>query len=133
MQAQRARLLEFWQEVMSIRKPLIAAVDGECLGGGLEIAMACDIVYASQQSTFALPDIKVGLIPGGGGTQRLTRRVGKARAMEMILLGESCAPSYQACSLHIRSFPYWDGASPVSWLVGSVCSVWPAQRTDAVS
>ena len=102
VQAQRARLLEFWQEVMTVRKPLIAAVDGECLGGGLEIAMACDIVYASQQSTFALPDIKLGLLPGGGGTQRLTRRVGKARAMEMILLGESCAPPRLT---HVASAP----------------------------
>jgi enoyl-CoA hydratase/carnithine racemase len=84
-------VLEFWQEVMEIRKPLIAAVDGPCLGGGLELAMACDIVYTTVASSFALPEIKLGLIPGGGGTQRLTRRVGKARAMEMLLLGEAYA------------------------------------------
>lgn len=92
MQALRKRLFGYWGGFLEIRKPVIAAVDGPCLGAGLELAMACDIVYASTTSSFALPEIKFGLMPGCGGTQRLTRRVGKARAMEMILLGETCAP-----------------------------------------
>lgn len=96
MQALRKRLFGYWSGFLEIRKPVIAAVDGACLGAGLELAMACDIVYASTTSTFALPEIKYGLMPGCGGTQRLTRRVGKARAMEMILLGETCA----FCSPH---------------------------------
>ena len=87
LQALRKRLFEFWGDMLGVRKPVIAAVDGMCHGAGLELAMACDIVYSGTASTFSLPQMKFGMMPGCGGTQRLTRRVGKARAMEMILLG----------------------------------------------
>jgi enoyl-CoA hydratase/carnithine racemase len=100
MQALRKRLFEFWRQLLGVRKPIIAAVDGACHGAGLELAMACDIVYSGAASTFSLPQIKLGLMPGCGGTQRLTRRVGKARAMEMILLGEQCALIFVACLVH---------------------------------
>lgn len=80
--------MEFWNELLKVRKPTFAAVVGDCHGGGLELALACDVVFAEMSASFALPGIQAGLMPGCGGTQRLTRRVGKARAMEMILLGE---------------------------------------------
>jgi enoyl-CoA hydratase len=76
-----------WEEIRRVRKPVIAAVGGFALGGGCELVMMCDIVIAADSARFGQPEIKLGIIPGAGGTQRLPRAVGKAKAMDLVLTG----------------------------------------------
>jgi enoyl-CoA hydratase len=81
------RRVERWDAIRSLWKPLVAAVSGFCLGGGCELAMSCDLIVASETAEFGQPETSLGIIPGAGGTQRLTRAVGKAVAMDVVLSG----------------------------------------------
>jgi enoyl-CoA hydratase len=82
-----ASTMPFWQRVADCRTPLVAGVSGFALGGGCELALLCDLIVASETAEFGQPEITLGIIPGGGGTQRLARVIGKYRTMELVLTG----------------------------------------------
>jgi enoyl-CoA hydratase len=97
------KFLSNWDRVSEFRKPVIAAVSGYCLGGGCELALMCDFILAADTAKFGLPEITLGIIPGSGGTQRLARSIGKAKAMEMILTGRLMeAAEAESCGLVSR-------------------------------
>ena len=101
-----SNLAATWDRVAHVRKPVIAAVAGFALGGGCELALECDIVIAADNAKFGQPEIKLGIIPGIGGTQRLPRAVGKAKAMDLILTGRMMdAEEAERCGLVARIVP----------------------------
>ena len=97
------KFLDGWARLSEARKPVIAAVSGFCLGGGCELALMCDFIIASETAKFGLPEITLGIMPGAGGTQRLPRSIGKAKAMDMILTGRLMdAVEAERCGLVAR-------------------------------
>ncbi len=109
MQAYKEDFIGAWDRVARCRKPTIAAVAGFALGGGCELAMMCDFIIAADTAKFGQPEIKLGVMPGAGGTQRLTRFVGKSKAMEMCLTGRMMdAAEAERCGLVSRVVPAAD-------------------------
>ncbi|KAK3301949.1 ClpP/crotonase-like domain-containing protein [Chaetomium strumarium] len=109
-EAYSSAFIESWSELTtSLKKPLIAAVSGHALGGGCELALMADIVYCTETANFGQPEIRLGTIPGAGGSQRLTRAVGKSKAMELILTGKSFSgQEAERWGVAARVFPTYD-------------------------
>lgn len=121
---------EIYTSISSLTKPVIAAINGHCLGGGLELALACHIRLCSEKARLGLPEVSIGVIPGLGGIQRLSRTVGEAKALEMILLGDMISASH-ALELNLvnRVFPKKDFIGHVLPFVKTLLSA----RKEAVA
>ncbi|SPO04502.1 related to enoyl-CoA hydratase [Cephalotrichum gorgonifer] len=109
-EAYTTSFIESWSLLTTqVKKPIIAAVSGHALGGGCELAMMCDILYVTEKANLGQPEVKLGTIPGAGGSQRLTRAVGKSKAMELILTGKSFSGKEAAeWGVAARSFPTYE-------------------------
>ncbi|KAK8123477.1 enoyl hydratase [Apiospora kogelbergensis] len=108
--AYTSSFIESWSDLVTrVKKPIVAAVSGHALGGGCELAMMCDILYCTDAANFGQPEIKLGTIPGGGGSQRLTHALGKSKAMELILTGRSFSGTdAEKWGLAARAFKSYD-------------------------
>ncbi|KAH8737887.1 ClpP/crotonase-like domain-containing protein [Ilyonectria robusta] len=102
--------IESWSNLTTqIKKPIVAAVSGHALGGGCELAMMCDLIYCTENANFGQPEIKLGTVPGAGGSQRLTRAIGKSKAMELILTGKSFSGvEAEKWGVAARTFPTYE-------------------------
>ncbi|KAI0023205.1 enoyl-CoA hydratase [Xylariomycetidae sp. FL0641] len=109
-EAYTTSFIESWSQLTTqVKKPIIAAVSGHALGGGCELAMMCDILYCTESANFGQPEIKLGTLPGAGGSQRLTRAIGKSKAMELILTGNSFSGTDAAqWGLAAKAFPSYE-------------------------
>jgi len=109
-EAYTTSFIESWSSLTTnVKKPIIAAVSGHALGGGCELALMCDVLYCTETANFGQPEIKLGTIPGAGGSQRLTRAIGKARAMELILTGKNFTGREAfEWGVAARTFATWD-------------------------
>src|SRR5207302_6108322 len=125
-----------WEAIRRIKTPIIAAVSGYALGGGCELAMICDIIVASETAQFGQPEINLGIIPGAGGTQRLTRAVGKYRANELILTGRRIkADEAKAIGLAAQVYPaasWLDDAKALARTIAEKPPVGARLATEAV-
>ena len=121
-----------WDRIRRIRKPVVAAVRGVALGGGCELAMACDLIIAGDDARFGQPEIKLGVMPGAGGTQRLTRAIGKARAMDLILTGRTMdAAAALAAGLVSRVVPAAETVAAALEVAGVIASMSPVATIAA--
>jgi enoyl-CoA hydratase len=115
-----------WETILRVRKPVIAAVAGFALGGGCELAMMCDFILAADTAKFGQPEINLGVIPGSGGTQRLTRSVGKAKAMELVLSARMMdAAEAERCNLVSRVIPAADLVNEALRVAAKIASLSP--------